>query len=161
MKTIEERFWEKVNILGENDCWEWKGNCNRDGYGISSLDGKNQGSHRISFILNIGKIPNGLCVLHICDNPPCCNPKHLFLGTRGDNARDMIKKGRGIQPDNRGSGNGNSKLTEIDVINIRRMWVSGKYKQSELAEMFKVNRSHISIIARGKQWKHIPVARAT
>lgn len=96
-RTLEERFWEKVDKTG--DCWEWTGFKNRQGYGQFQVSTKNgQPAHRVSFELANGKIPDGMHVCHKCDNPPCVRPDHLFLGTPSDNMKDMVKKGRNISP---------------------------------------------------------------
>ena len=93
MRTIEERFWDKV-VVGD-DCWEWTGCRSRFGYGmITTTRGHSERAHRLSWLIHFCLIPPGVCVLHHCDNPPCVNPDHLFLGTRKDNARDMAEKGR-------------------------------------------------------------------
>lgn len=96
-----ERFWTRVSKSDDFDsCWEWTGTKDKDGYGKLSIGGRkvNGGkiytAHRLSWMLNYGVIPNGLWVLHRCDNPCCCNPKHLFLGTVKDNVDDMRAKGR-------------------------------------------------------------------
>lgn len=91
--TLEERFWRLVDKTG--DCWEWKGRKDEGGYGISI--GKNppeRRAHRLAAYFMYGPIPDGCLVCHHCDNPPCCNPDHLFLGTHGDNQRDAWAKGR-------------------------------------------------------------------
>ena len=95
--TPEERFWAKLKT--SDDCWEWQGARNNKGYGILMLKepGKKhvaRTTHRFSWELHNGPIPNGLWVLHRCDNPPCANPAHLFLGDNADNIRDMWAKGR-------------------------------------------------------------------
>lgn len=90
--SFEERFWEKVDKSGE--CWIWIGARNPSGYGKIKSGDTTKDSHRASWEINYGEIPEGMCVCHVCDNPPCVNPGHLFLGTYGDNMRDMYSKGR-------------------------------------------------------------------
>lgn len=88
------RFWSKACVLDESECWEWQGSRNWQGYGWAQPSGKNRGAHRVAWLLTHGSIPDGLWVLHHCDNPPCVNPSHLFLGTATDNERDKVRKGR-------------------------------------------------------------------
>lgn len=90
----EERFWAKVAKLGVCSCWEWTGWRKETGYGRVRIDGRILYAHRVSWILANGPIPDDLRVLHRCDNPPCVNPDHLFLGTQGDNNADRDAKGR-------------------------------------------------------------------
>lgn len=97
MAINAERFWSHVVVRGANECWEWTASVRqgRDGgYGMFWVDGKCWGAHRVSWTLHFGPIPDGLCVLHRCDNRPCQNPGHLFLGTKKDNNRDKSAKGR-------------------------------------------------------------------
>jgi len=91
--TLEERFWSKVWRLP--GCWSWLGATN-DGYGVVHYPGKNTTirAHVLSYTLCKGEVPSGMCVLHSCDNRECCNPDHLFVGTRGDNNRDRAQKKR-------------------------------------------------------------------
>jgi hypothetical protein len=94
---IKDRFWPKVDRGGSDECWEWIGSRHPDGYGRIGAGGKHGGTiyaHRASWEIHGNKIPNGLCVLHHCDNPPCVNPAHLFLGTQADNIKDKVAKGR-------------------------------------------------------------------
>lgn len=90
----EDRFWAKVRRGEQNDCWEWSAGVDNFGYGRLNTRGVVDLAHRLSWELAHGPIPDGMCVLHRCDNPPCVNPRHLFLGTRDDNVQDMIAKGR-------------------------------------------------------------------
>jgi hypothetical protein len=110
------RFWSKIkkdgpvpdqsnpHYAGLGPCWEWTRSVNSAGYGAVWYNGKLLGAHRISFLMKHGEIPKeSPCILHRCDNPKCCNPDHLFSGTRADNARDMVKKKRSSTGDRNGS----------------------------------------------------------
>lgn len=87
----EQRFWSKVN---KADCWIWIGATNSKGYGSFGLDGKTTSTHRISYMIHKGDIPGGMVVCHTCNNPPCVNPDHLYLGTAYDNMRQAADEGR-------------------------------------------------------------------
>lgn len=92
----EEHFWSKVDKKEDHECWEWKGAKDKCGYGNIGVEYKTILTHRLAYEFFYNrKIPIGLCVLHICDNPSCCNPHHLVIGTQGNNARDRQYKGRG------------------------------------------------------------------
>ncbi len=101
--TLEERFMSHVEPEPSSGCWLWTGAVDRYGYGrlkvVSDIDDRRvvARAHRIAWVIRFGSIPVGLCVLHHCDNPPCVNPDHLFLGTQGDNSRDKARKGRGLK----------------------------------------------------------------
>ena len=150
-----DRFWIKVDIRGDDECWKWLASTNNWGYGLFSLGRKTMSAHRLSWMLANGEIPEGMCVLHRCDRPACINPGHLWLGTRAENQRDMTDKGRG-RPGGaegpRGEKNGNSKLTKKQVREIRRLYATGEYPQAALAEQFCVGQTRVSYIVNRKSW---------
>lgn len=158
IRDPEKRFWSKVNKNGSipqhcpelGNCWEWTGvKFHSSGYGQFSYKLKTVSSHRYSWYLAYGEIPEGLFVLHKCDNKICCNPNHLFLGTQKDNSDDKVSK----QRHTKGNNHGMSKLTENQVFEIRRLWNTGKYYQREIGEMFDVSQTAISNILLRKTWK--------
>ena len=149
-KTIS-RFWLKVDIGSDDDCWEWLACKNPKGYGQFQYEKSIQQAHRVSYMINIGKIPDGLFVLHNCDNPSCVNPNHLFLGTNQDNVQDKVNKNRVHHP--KGELNGRSKLTKKDIRTIRKLYASGNYFQYQLGEMFGVTQPTIGSIVNNQTWK--------
>lgn len=149
-----KRFWEKVNIRNEKECWEWIAHTDFCRYGSFGFRMKNLSAHRFAWILTFGKIPTGIHVLHTCDNPSCCNPKHLFLGTHQDNMTDRNNKGRGKGGSNKGEKNPRSRFKTKDIFKIRKMLKKG-YKQKEVALIFKTSQAVISGIKTKKYWSHI------
>jgi len=136
---------------GETTCWNWK-RCKTDrGYGLATVDGKAWRAHRYSYILAHGMFDLNLFVCHHCDNPSCVNPAHLFLGTVQDNITDKMKKGR--HGPSRGILNGCAKLTEKQVLEIRRL--RSKSTLEKLGKMFNVSPAMICRICRGYAWRHL------
>ena len=148
--TVQERFEAKV--IRTDGCWEWTAGKFSTGYGAFKLSGRLQKAHRIAYELYVGKIPDGLCVCHRCDNPGCVRPDHLFLGTHADNARDKIDKGRGNQP--LGERNGQAKLTEAQVVAIRSRYAAGE-RQCDLAKECVVGHASIWRIVRRVTWASV------
>ena len=149
-----ERFWARVE-RGDG-CWEWRGTRRRDGYGQLMVNGKLIRAHRLAYELSVGPIPPGLSVCHRCDNPPCVRPDHLWLGSRAENLADMTAKGRRRHFMGRpqaGSLNHNAKLTEDDIRVMRLM--ASQYTQRAIAERFGIGRANVSLIIRGKTWRHV------
>jgi hypothetical protein len=141
-------------------CWLWTGSCNARGYGqlhhAKRGDVSFRGAHKWSWTLHRGVVPAGMWVLHKCDNPPCVNPDHLFLGTPLDNARDMAAKARQVfQKDPtraaRGEASGNAKLTEAQVVAIRQSGAS----HSVLARALGVTPSLIHAVRTRRVWAHV------
>jgi hypothetical protein len=146
-----ERFWEKVNKDAPNGCWEWTGSQMRSGHGQIHIDGKSVLVHRFVWELENGSIPADMEVCHHCDNPGCVNPSHLFLGTQTDNMADMMSKVRQA----RGSRHSQAKLTEAQVIEIRRRYVRGVITYKMLAAEYGVGPATIALIIQRKNWAHI------
>lgn len=166
--NIEERLWSNMDKTGE--CWLWVGKRTKAGYGVLSVRGQEQYTHRLAWEFTNGLIPEGMDVLHHCDNPPCGRPAHLFPGTAVDNSRDMYAKGRGTPPPHytgdahpfrrrpelvrRGERHPKVKLTEEDVLRIRKEHAQGaSYEQ--LASRYGVDKSNIGYIVSGKTWRHL------
>lgn len=146
MRTIEERFWAKVDKSG--DCWNWTAYVTSRGYGQFWLDGKVQSSHRVAWELAYGPVPDGMFVCHHCDNPLCVRPEHLFLGTHTDNMADRAEKGRAAN----GEAHGRSKLCEVDVRLIRD--IQGQTCQA-IADWFGVDTSTVSDIRNRRAWRNV------
>lgn len=145
----------KKVLMVESGCWLWIAAQSSDGYGsFSSSKLSECRAHRASWVLFNGLIPDGEWVLHTCDVPLCVNPEHLFLGDHTANMRDMIAKGRRKAPDNRGERHGSAKLTEDDVIAIRRL-VSDGQSQYSLAKHYDVDSSLINGIVHRRYWTHV------
>lgn len=144
---VKEKFYK--NVVKNDGCWEWKGAKDYRGYGRIYVEPRKCiKAHRFSWILYNGEIPNGMVICHKCDNPQCCNPKHLFCGTQKDNMTDCFKKGR-IDNYVHGSGekNNSAKFTNEQVKKIRDEYSSGK----SLAYLSKkYNVSNIVRIVRNK-----------
>lgn len=130
-------------------CWNWPNWKDKDGYGRTKFNGKTAIAHRVAYILACGPIPDGLVVCHRCDNPACCRPDHLFVGTQADNCRDAMLKDRHC----RGMRNGLARLTDDDVRFIRAQ--AGRVTQVSLAAKFNVRQSSIWLIQNRKQWAHV------
>jgi len=147
----ENRFWKWVMPEPNSGCWLWLGSCGAQHYGQFQFHGQVYVTHRISWMLHNGPIPDGLFILHKCDNPPCVNPQHLFLGTKKDNKLDCIAKDRHV----RGERNPWAKLTESKVREIRELWQQGS-TQTQIAKDFSMDLKHIWSIVHHKSWKHTP-----
>lgn len=147
--TLTERFWSKVAKGPATECWLWTGPGLKFGYGRIKIDGRHVLAHRAAYELTQGPIPPGSCVLHACDNPPCCNPDHLNLGTYRDNNSQREARGRGRQP--KGEGQAKAKLTEADVRMIRASAASS----GTLARQLGVSYRLIWLVRTGKNWTHV------
>ena len=140
---IIERFWSKVDIKQEDDCWTWQAGTFPSGYGAFKALGRQWRATRFSWSLNNKTIiDSDLVVCHRCDNPPCVNPNHLFAATQKDNQYDAIVKGRHTA----------AKLTEKEKEMIRKLYSNGDITQKELGNMFSVHQSVVSDIVNSKAY---------
>lgn len=165
--SLDVALWARV-VKGDG-CWLWAGTTYRHGYGTFVFRNKRYASHRVAYTVTFGPFPQHFYVLHTCDNPPCCNPDHLFLGTQLENMRDMLAKGRGkiycnsgrtynpgtalYESVPRGERHSNAKLTEAAVREIRAAYVRGA--APALAAKYGVDASLIGLVVRRKLWAHV------
>lgn len=149
---LSVRFWRKVDIRSDDECWEWKG-CmsNKTGYGAITKNGKNVGAHRVSYELNKGPIQEGLYILHSCDNRKCVNPNHLRAGTCQENIQEAFDKGRKSNPIAYGEQNPKSKLnlTQVEFIKSHP-----EMQHTELAKLFNVSPNCIRGVRIGRTWSN-------
>lgn len=163
LEKLRIRFWNKVDQSGGSDaCWEWQGYKSKGkwgGYGMVYLKIGEQKdfpllTHRVAYMLAVGDIPDDMFVCHKCDNPPCCNPAHLFLGTCQDNNLDMYRKGRNRCGAVQGDKCGSSKLTSEQVLEIVEL-LKQKMPYRKISERYGVGKAAISHIASGLNWSHL------
>lgn len=178
----QARFWSYVQVGHEDECWPWLRAKSSRGYGRYRVGQRDARAHRAAYALAV-RDPGAMNVLHRCDNPPCCNPHHLWLGTHADNRHDAIRKERArysagddhyakrrpdwvargerhgsrTQPSSRARGErvGSARLTEQQVLMVRQMRRAGA-TQKAVAKQFGVSRGCIDGIDRNLNWKHIP-----
>ena len=142
--TLEQIFLSNVEAVTESGCWVWSGKEHDKGYGRITYKGKSIFMHRYSYERFKGFIPENMNVCHTCDVTCCVNPAHLFLGTQGDNLRDMIKKGRNV---------GAAKLNVSQVREIKKLL---QYQQcTEIAKVYNILPRAIRNIRNGSSWKNI------
>lgn len=144
-----KRFWDKVDRREVDDCWPWK-RFTHKGYGKFQHNGKSQRAHRVSWQLIHGDIPKGMCVCHRCDNPTCCNPVHLYLGTMADNTKDRDSKGRG-KPFGHASKTVDGMYRDFSGAGLTRkqgIEISSRYLEliSSLSKEYGVTESQISAL---------------
>lgn len=149
-RPLSERFREKVDVRGPDDCWPWLASTKQGGYGKCGDErGRVQLTHRVAYQLVNGPIPEGMVVCHQCDNPRCVNPAHLYLGTQADNLRDMRNKGRDNPP--RGARHPKARLTEDLARSIR----NDPRSHRRIARELGIGKSTVGMIKAGITWTHI------
>lgn len=164
VEDAREYIQARVKV-DERGCWIWQRGLNSAGYGLGYAPlptcprRRARTSHRLAYEAFTAPIPIDLCVLHRCDNPPCCNPEHMFIGTQADNIADMYAKGRESRGEShsltqRGENCGTAKLTEADVLDVLRRLAAGD-RQVDIADDLGVVQTTISRIAMGDTWRHV------
>jgi hypothetical protein len=164
LMSLEERFWAKVDIRSVDECWPWTAALHKGGYGKFQIKTRTTVlAHRVAWELTNGPIPEGMCVCHRCDNRPCCNPAHHFLGTSAENTADKTAKGRCASLP--GELSPTSKLKAADVRFIRERWDLDAHKRMRnripegalsleaMARLFGVSRGLIWLVVARKSWK--------
>lgn len=150
--AIVERFWSKVEIGMNDECWPWRAGRSSSGYGAFAVTSRDLvGAHRIAYQIEHGEIPAGLWVLHHCDNPPCCNPAHLYAGTHADNVRDMVQRDRRPY----GQRQHLAVLDEQRVSEIRSLYTMGRHTYRDLSQQFGVSQATIAQVIRRVTWRHV------
>lgn len=150
--SAREYIKSKVEVDPITGCWLWKGSTSR-GYGRAKINGEIWSSHRLSYSVFISPIPKNKIVCHNCpkeDRPLCCNPEHLWLGNNASNSNDMVKKGRSLK----GEKNNQAKITENDVIEIKRMLLEG-ISSIQICKKLRLSTHIVSKIKRNKTWRHV------
>lgn len=156
--VLIKRFWTRVAVIDDEDsCWLWTAGLNRGGgYGYISYDYVNYLAHILSYKIAYGEdsVPDELKVLHTCDTPRCVRPKHLYVGTQSQNVLDAVARGRWYAPsgDHSNKRRFAEKLTKERAEEINRLWLTGQYKQREIADLFGVRQGMVSRIVNGTRW---------
>ncbi len=166
--NTQQRFWSKVLRAGSDECWLWTGKPNAKGYGRFGHGGQVVQAHRFAYEITYGPLRAGMCALHNCDNPPCCNPRHLWAGTVVENNKDMWGKGRGkyqIPPGGAttqftsqqmsGENHPFHKLTEVKFRELRQLRCDGLTLQA-LADRFGISLPVAAKTAKGELWRCVP-----
>ena|SRR3990167_2893186 len=155
-EKVKTKLLRFINIHPHTGCWEWQRARQKRGYGIFKLTGVATVAHRVSAYVYLGLEPRSkLNVCHKCDNPPCCNPDHLFISTQKDNVRDMFIKGRSNHAHHESVNT--AKLTKEKVIEIRKLRSNTGLPFAHIAKRFGVCPENISQICKGRTWKNLPL----
>ena len=149
------RFWSKVDMRGPDECWCWQASVNSSGYGRFKVASyHNVTASRMALICTKRQEPDGMHVLHTCDNPPCCNPAHLYFGTVAQNNADKLRRGRHRSGNQSGANNSASKLTEDQVALIVQRFQQG-WNNKQIARDLPVTHSMVSLIRLGRMWRPV------
>ena len=153
MRRPVGRIWQWIDT--SSACWMWTGALQNvdSGYGVVRFNDKKHYAHRLIWSLFNGPVPDGAFICHHCDEPRCVRPSHLYAGTQKENVADMFRRGRARPA--RGEAIGCSKLTEADVLEMRRLYSEGGISQRAAGRIFGASKSMAQAIIRRKYWRHI------
>lgn len=152
--ATRSRFFSKVSKGEPGGCWHWNAARMQSGYGNFGIDNYVHKAHRVSYALHNGSIPEGLMVLHKCDNPRCVNPEHLYAGTAKQNSQDAVRRGRHSPGKVVGEASHLAKTTDVMVRNMAALHCAG-FSEMDLVAMFGFSRSIVSSVIHGRAWKHV------
>ncbi len=156
-RTSVERFWQRIKVGSDDECWEWQGGRDKRGYGLLNFNTKRFLAHRLAYLLTKGELLADLEIMHTCDNPPCCNVRHLIQATHKENMQDAWAKGIiKPYPHPAGQDHNQAKLTDEDVLAIR----ASKERTISLAKHYGISRMTVYRIRNNLAWKHIPTTTA-
>lgn len=148
---IAVRLWAHVDIRDKKDCWDWKSNTDRKGYGCFVYRRKNKRAHVVSYELAYGQKPVGRIICHTCDNRLCVNPSHLYAGTHKSNVDDCVKRGR---TNHKGQHNGAAVLSDAKVLKMRDLYAANM-SHKKIAKMYRVSNSAAYYAVTGRTWAHL------
>lgn len=149
------RFWSKVDVRANCECWQWNGAVGTNGYGRIKVTSKSVvHAHRVAWEMFSGERLGNRFACHTCDNKLCVNPHHIYAGDHGSNTRDAHERGRFVSRIQSGSHNNNAQLTETDVVKIKKMIAAGMTNRA-IARDFPVSDAMVSRIRKGRSWAHV------
>lgn len=166
LKSLDEKmadiFWSNVNMTDADACWDWTRYIGHDGYGRFYFEGKVYIAHRVAYMLNINaSVSRKIIVRQKCGNKKCCNPAHFDISTRKALLETMAKNGKIKGFAQLGEDNHSAKLTEKQVIEIKKSFQTGKYSFGKLSKIYRVSRQEIGDIINGERWKWVHVNNET
>jgi hypothetical protein len=147
--SLFDHFWSRVDRTDNGGCWPWLGSQDFEGYGRVQFDRKTFKAHRMAYELTYGRLDSGILVQHSCDNPICCQPKHLVPGTNTTNQEDKLLKGRQTA----GERNSRAKITRQQAEEIRRLYALGGYTQQALGQRFGLAQASVKDIIARHTWR--------
>mgnify|MGYP002397563630 CR=1 FL=1 len=148
---MHPEFFRERCLVTDAGCFVWLRAKNNMGYGVFRRGGKNFYAHRYAWELQNGPIQPGLVICHRCDNPSCCNPNHMFVGSQAENLADMVRKGRSAK----GAQHSQAKIAAHQVIAIRGLYAAGGATHADIAKQFGISREAVGLIVRRQRWAHL------